>query len=279
MDARHPIALARSFLFVPGGRSDRWAKAVASGADITVIDLEDAVPPEEKAAARAAVGAWLAQAQQIDAVAVRLNSPATEVGREDLVWLTGLARRPAALVVPKAESAHHLAQVRAAAPEVALVPLVESAAGHAALNEVARAPGVARLAFGHLDFMADTAIAAGDDEHELAPVRFAIAMATALARIAPAIDGVTTDIDDDERLARDMKRAIGFGFGGKFCIHPRQVGRVHAALAPSAELAAWATSVLEGDRTAGGRPFRLRGQMVDAPVVLQARKLLAHCQQ
>lgn len=275
MDAKHPIALARSFLFVPGGRSDRWAKAIASGADVTVIDLEDAVPPEEKAAARSAVGAWLAQAQQIDAVAVRINSPATEVGREDLAWLATLKRRPAALVVPKAESAHDLTQVRAAAPDVALVPLVESAAGHAALTEIALAPGVVRIAFGHLDFMADTAIAAGDDEHALAPARFAIAMATSIARIAPAVDGVTTDIDDEERLARDVKRALAFGFGGKLCIHPRQVERVHAAFAPSAELAAWARNVLEGDRAAGGRPFRLRGQMVDAPVVLQARRVLA----
>ncbi len=277
MDARHPIALARSFLFVPGGRSDRLAKALESGADISVVDLEDAVPPEEKASARAAVGEWLAQAQQIDAVAVRLNSPAAEVGREDLAWLAGLARRPTALLVPKAESAYDLALVRAVAPDVALVPLVESAAGHAALNEIARAPGVVRLAFGHLDFMADTAIAAGDDEHELAPVRFAIAMATALARIAPAIDSVSIDIDDEERLARDVKRAVAFGFGGKLCIHPRQVERIHAAFAPSAELAAWARSVLEGDRAAGGKPFRLCGRMVDAPVVLQARRVLARC--
>ncbi len=277
MDAEHPAALACSFLFVPGRRTDRFDKALASGADIVVIDLEDAVPHGEKGAARAAVGGWLAQAPRIDAVAVRLNSPTTDAGREDLAWLATLARRPATLVVPKAESAHDLAQVRAVAPGVALVPLVESAAGHAALNEIACAPGVVRLAFGHLDFMADTGITAGDDENELAPMRFAIAMATTLARIAQAIDGVTTDLDDEDRLVRDAKRAAAFGFGGKLCIHPRQVAGVHAALAPGTELVAWARRVLEGDRAAGGRAFRLDGRMVDAPVVLQARRVLARC--
>lgn len=172
---------------------------------------------------------------------------------------------------------HDLAHVGAVAPDVGLVPLVESAVGHAALDEMARAPGVLRLAFGHLDFMADTGIAVGEDQHELAPMRFAIAMATARAGLATAIDGVTTDLDNEERLARDVRRAVAFGFGGKLCIHPRQVAGVHAALVPSAELAEWASHVLDGDRAAGGRPFRLFGRRVDAPVQLQARKVLARC--
>ncbi|VTU30942.1 HpcH/HpaI aldolase/citrate lyase family protein [Variovorax sp. RA8] len=277
MDARHPAALARSLLFVPGHQSDLFHKALKSGTDLVVVDLEDAVPLEDKPLARAAAGEWLAQVPGLDAVAVRLNSPAVDAGREDLAWLASLAHRPATLIVPKAESAHDLAQVRAVAPDVGLVPLVESAAGHATLDEMARAPGVLRLAFGHLDFMADTGIAAGEDEHELAPMRFAIAMATARAGLAPAVDGVTTDLDNEERLARDVRRAVAFGFGGKLCIHPRQVGSVHAVLAPSAELADWASRVLDGDRAAGGKPFRLFGRMVDAPVVLQARKVLARC--
>ena len=277
MNARHPVALARSFLFVPGHRSELFNKALASGTDIVVVDLEDAVPPGDKASARAAAGQWLAQAPRHDAVAVRLNSPAANAGRQDLAWLASLKYRPIALVVAKAESAHDLAQVRSAAPDVALVPLVESAAGHAALDEIARAPGVVRLAFGHLDFMADTGIAAGEDEHELAPMRFAFAMATARAGIAPAIDGVTTGLDNEERLARDVKRAVAFGFGGKLCVHPRQISGVHAALAPSAELADWARRVVDGDRAAGGKPFRLFGRMVDTPIVVQARKVLTRC--
>lgn len=277
MDAGHPAALARSFLFVPGCRPDRFDKAVASGADVVVVDLEDAVARDDKATARAAAAEWLGHAPRIDAAAVRLNSPSTDAGRADLAWLAHLVRRPATLVVPKTESAQDLAQVHAVAPDAALVPLVESAAGHEALNEIARAPGVVRLAFGHLDFMADTGIAAGAEELELAPMRFAIAMATALAGIAPAVDGVTTELGDDERLARDTRRALAFGFGAKLCIHPRQVAGVHAALVPAAEQAVWARRVLEGDRAANGAAFRLDGQMVDAPVVLQARRIWARC--
>jgi len=277
MDAEHPAALARSFLFVPGCRPDRFHKAVASGADMVVIDLEDAVPRDDKAAARAAAEEWLSRAPRIDAVGVRLNAPSTDAGRTDLAWLAHLVRRPATLVVPKTESARELGQVHAVAPETALMPLVESAAGHGALNEIARGPGVVRIAFGHLDFMADTGIAAGDEEHELAPMRFAIAMATASAGIAPAVDGVTARLDDDTRLARDTRRALAFGFGAKLCIHPRQVAAVHAALAPTAEQAVWARRVLDGDRAASGSAFRLDGQMVDAPVVSQARRIWARC--
>lgn len=277
MSTGHPAGLARSFLFVPGHRSDRFHKALGSVADVVVVDLEDAVPQEDRPLARAAAGEFSAQTLRHEAVAVRLSSPATDAGREDLAWLANLSRQPAILIVPKAESALELAQVAAVAPDAVLVPLVESAAGHAALDELASAPGVLRLAFGHLDFMADTGVTAGEDDHELAPMRFAIAMATARAGLAPAIDGVTTDLDNEERLARDVKRAVAFGFGGKLCIHPCQVSSVHTAFAPSAELADWARRVVDGDRMAGGRPFQMFGRMVDRPVVLRAQKVLARC--
>ncbi len=228
MNARHPAAFARSFLFVPGHRSELFHKALTSGSDIVVVDLEDAVPQGDKPLARAAAGEWIAQAPRPDAVAVRLNSLAVDTSREDTAWLASLARQPATLIVPKAECARP-AQVGAVAPGAGLMPLVENAGGHAALDEMASASGVLRLAFGHLDFMVDTGIAAGEDEQELAHMRFAIAIATACAA-SPAIDGVTTDLDNEERLARDVKRAVAFGFGGKLCIHPRPVGGVHAAL-------------------------------------------------
>lgn len=101
MDMGHPAALARSFLFVPACRPDRFDKAVASGTDMVVIDLEDAVARDDKAAARTAAAEWLARAPRIDAAGVRLNAPATEAGRADLAWLAHLVRRPATLIVPK----------------------------------------------------------------------------------------------------------------------------------------------------------------------------------
>jgi citrate lyase subunit beta/citryl-CoA lyase len=157
------------------------------------------------------------------------------------------------------------------------VPLVESAAGWAALAEIAAAPAVVRLAVGHLDFMADTGIQCSEDEAELLPLRFAVTMQSRLCRLAPAIDGVTARFDDDERLRRDTRRALALGFGAKLCIHPRQVGVVHAALRPSAEEIAWARRVVAADAAAAGAAVQLDGRMVDAPVVLQARRVLGRC--
>ncbi len=276
------LADARSFLFVPGHRPERFAKALSSGADAVVLDLEDAVPPDAKAAARTAIAAaWptLVEAGQ-PPVVLRTNAPGLAACADDLAWLAGLPAhaRPAGLMVPKAESAAGLAEVRSALPGAPLLPLVESAAGHAALAEIAAAPGVLRLVLGHIDFMADTGLQCGDDEAELAPLRFAIAMATRLARLAPAVDGVTARFDDDARLRADTARALRFGFGAKLCIHPRQVAGVHAALAPSAEQRDWARRVVEADAAAGGAAVQLDGRMVDLPVVRQARRTLARSQ-
>jgi citrate lyase subunit beta/citryl-CoA lyase len=266
---------ARSLLFVPGHRPERFGKAVASGADAVVIDLEDAVPVQGKAEARVAIAAaWPELRQQAVPVVLRINAPGQRAGDEDLRWLATLRGAPAAVMVPKAESAQSLAAVRASLPDVPLLPLIESAAGHAALTDIAGAPGVMRLVIGHIDFMADTGITASDDEHELAPLRFAVAMATRLHRLAPAIDGVTVRIDDDERLHADTRRALHYGFGAKLCIHPRQIPGVHAALAPSPEALDWARRVVAADQAAGGAAVQLDGRMVDLPVVLQAQRLL-----
>jgi citrate lyase subunit beta/citryl-CoA lyase len=100
-------------------------------------------------------------------------------------------------------------------------------------------------------------------------------MATRLQRLAPAIDGVTVSIADAERLRADTLRALRFGFGGKLCIHPRQVGLVHAAMMPSAEDVQWAERVIVADAESAGAAVRLDGRMIDLPVVLQARRTLA----
>jgi citrate lyase subunit beta / citryl-CoA lyase len=269
------LADARSLLFVPGNRPERYQKALASGADAVVLDLEDSVPAAEKQAAREAIGqSWGAlQAAGLPLV-IRINATQSAPGDDDLTWLETLAGAPA-VMVPKAESRASLASVAARWPGSALVPLIETAAGHAALAEIAAAPGVLRLAVGHIDFMADTGIRCSDDESELAPLRFAVAMATRLAGLATALDGVTVDIGNDDRLRADTHRAQRFGFGGKLCIHPRQVAVVHAAMAPGPDEVAWAKRVIAADAAAGGAAVQLDGRMVDAPVVLQARRVLA----
>lgn len=275
--SRHAAALAgaRSLLFVPGNRPERFAKAIASGADAVVLDLEDAVPPAERPAARAAIAAaWAAVSASAVPIVLRVSTPGSEAGAQDLAWLAGQPT-PAGVMVAKAESADALAAVRQAAPGTALLPLIESAAGYAALPQIAAAPGVLRLVVGHIDFMADTGLRCSDDERELDPLRFAVAMYTRLNRLEPAVDGVTVAIGDDARLRADTRRALNFGFGAKLCIHPRQVAVVHEALAPSADELAWARRVIAADAAAAGAAVQLDGKMVDLPVVLQARRTVA----
>jgi len=278
MDAsRHLAALsaARTLLFVPGNRPERFMKALESGADAVVLDLEDAVPPAQKAQARTAIAeAWDGLCASPVPLVVRISTPRSDDGRQDIDWLAGRPT-PAGVMVAKSESAEDLAAVRRAAPAAALLPLFESAAGHAALALIAAAPGVLRLVLGHIDFMADTGLHCSDDERELDPLRFAIAMQTRLQRLQPAVDGVTVAIDDEARLRADTRRALNFGFGAKLCIHPRQVAVVHEALAPAADELAWARRVLAADAAAGGAAVQLDGGMVDLPVVLQARRTVA----
>jgi citrate lyase subunit beta/citryl-CoA lyase len=269
------LAGARSLLFVPGNRPERFAKAIASGADAVVLDLEDAVPPADRPAARAAIAAaWGTVSAAAVPIVLRVSTPGSEAGAQDLAWLAGQPT-PAGVMVAKAESADALAAVRRAAPGAALLPLIESAAGYAALAQIAAAPGVLRLVVGHIDFMADTGLRCSDDERELDPLRFAVAMHTRLNRLEPAVDGVTVAIGDDARLRADTRRALNFGFGAKLCIHPRQVAVVHDALAPSAEELAWARRVIAADAAAAGAAVQLDGKMVDLPVVLQARRTVA----
>lgn len=265
---------ARSLLFAPGQRPERFGKALASAADALVLDLEDAVPPAEKAAARQAIAAeWAGLAAQDKPVLVRMNAPGTPAGAEDLAWLATL--RPCPIVmVAKAESVEDLLAVRAALPGVSLLPLIESAQGLARLAPIAAVPGVLRLVLGHLDFLADTGMACGEDQRELDPLRFAIALQTRLQGLAPAVDGVTLSVNDEALLRSDTQRALRFGFGARLCIHPQQVAAVHAAMAPTAEQLDWARRVVAADEQSGGAAVQLDGRMVDLPVVLQARRLL-----
>ncbi|HMO47952.1 MAG TPA: CoA ester lyase [Rubrivivax sp.] len=272
------LARARTLLFVPGNRPERFDKALRSGADAVVFDLEDAVPAAAKAAAREAIAAaWPALREAGVPLVLRINALDQAAGSEDQAWLAALLGRgaPAGVIVPKAESAAALCAFGERFAGVALLPLIESAAGHAAVQQIAAQPRVLRLLAGHIDFMADTGLQCSDDEVELAPLRFALAMATRLQRLAPAVDGVTAAVDDAEALRRDTQRALRFGFGGKLCIHPRQVAVVHEAMAPSAAEIDWARRVIAADAAAGGAAVQLDGRMVDAPVVLQARRTLA----
>ncbi|HQR97459.1 MULTISPECIES: CoA ester lyase [unclassified Polaromonas] len=274
--AGQPLALARSFLFVPATRPERFAKALASGADAVIIDLEDAVAPGDKAQARQGLAqAWagLAMAERAR-VLVRVNAGNTAWHGDDLNLLVGLG--VAGVVLPKAEHAAQLSHVAAVLGSACvLVPLIESVAGLDAADTLARCPQVLRLAFGNLDFQADAGLACGPDEAELTAVRLAVLLASRRAQLPSPIDGVTADTQDAAQLARDLLRSRSGGFGAKLCIHPAQVAAVNAAFTPSPAEIDWARRVLAASEAAGGAVVSLDGRMVDAPVLLLAQRTLA----
>jgi citrate lyase subunit beta / citryl-CoA lyase len=269
------VKVARSLLFAPGHRPERFEKAARSGADVVVLDLEDGVPPAEKPRARAAIEQEWARLQATGVpLVVRINSAVSAEGREDLAWLQRLDS-PAAVMLPKAESAQMLALVQEHLPGTALLPIIETAIGYTALTSLAAARGVLRLVIGHIDFMADTGLQCEAEQSELAPLRFAVAIATRVHQLAPAVDGVTVEVGNDERLREDVRRAVRWGFGGKLCIHPQQIGVVHQAIAPTEQELQWARKVLAASVAAGGAAVLVDGRMVDLPVVLQAQRTLA----
>lgn len=260
-----------SLLFVPADRPERFAKALAAGADAVIIDLEDAVAPADKDRARAALGAWLTPAHP---VLVRINAADTPWFAADLELLA----RPgiAAVILPKAEHADDVCVASRAGGGLAVLPLIESALGFEQRQALACADHVERLVFGHIDFQSDLNMRCTEDE--LQPFRSGLVLASRLAGIAAPIDGVCTVIDDTELLQGEALRARRLGFGGKLCIHPRQVALVNRCFAPSAEEIAWAQTVIEADARAGGAVVAVAGKMVDRPVVLRAATILREAQ-
>jgi citrate lyase subunit beta/citryl-CoA lyase len=266
---------ARSWLFVPATRPDRFAKGAASGADRVILDLEDAVSPSEKVEARRNLAR--AVIPRDVPVYVRVNSALTPWFEDDLAVAATLAIR--GILLPKADSAAHVERAAQAIPnEFAIVPIIETAIGFWNVLDVARAPRVERLVFGGLDFSLDTGMQDGDGAFDY--VRSRIVIASRVAGIAPPIDYVTLAIDDQELLERHTARSRHFGFGGKLCIHPKQIPMTNDAFRPSDDEVAWARSVL---REQAARPddavFAYRGELVDRPVLERARQIVAAADQ
>ncbi|MGY2064975.1 HpcH/HpaI aldolase/citrate lyase family protein [Blastococcus sp. SYSU DS0619] len=264
---RPDVATARSWLFVPGDRADRFARAVTSGADVVVCDLEDAVAPEAKAGAREEVARWL---RADGAACVRINAHGTAWHDDDVAALAG-ARGLAAVLVPKAEDPERLtATSERLGPGTAVVALVESALGVHRAHELAAAPGVARLAFGSIDLALD--LGTEDAALPLLLARSTLVLASRVAGRPAPVDGVTARVDDLGAVQEDTSAAVAMGFGGKLCVHPRQVAVVNAGFRPGEDEVRSAEQVVAA--AASGSVVRLDGRMIDRPVVERARQVL-----
>lgn len=259
-----------TYLFVPGDRPERFAKAITSGTDITVFDLEDAVAPDAKNEARQSVAAAVSDGRRAN-VCVRINAAGTPWFHDDLNCIKEMHVQ--SVMVPKAEDPDELARIGRALAGVPLIPLIETAIGLDRARDLARMPGVQRLAFGTVDFQVDLGVEGDGDELLLA--RSQLVLASRLAGLAPPVDGVTLDAKDPEKAKADAVRSRRLGFGGKLCIHPLQIDPVHAAFLPTMRELERARALLRAAEAQQRGVFTFEGRLVDKPVIDQARKLVA----
>ncbi|HWJ07290.1 MAG TPA: CoA ester lyase [Steroidobacteraceae bacterium] len=283
--------MMRSMLFVPGDRPDRFEKAVKSGADAVIFDLEDAVTAQGRPQARRDVAEFMRRGAREVPYWVRINPVDTADALDDLACIG--PHRPDGIVLPKARSGVDLQRVdhwlemlevehRFDPDSIKVLALITEAA-QAMLNATTFAPAPARViaySWGAEDLAADVGAsanrdAAGDFEFTFRLARASCLLTAAAAGIA-AVD--TTDIEfrDVDAVGRRARAARRDGFVGKLAIHPAQLAPIHAAFSPTAEEVEWARRVIETLSNAPGQgAVALDGRMIDRPHLKQAERILA----
>ena len=266
-------------LFVPGTSHQRFAKAVACGADAVFFDLEDAVEAGRKAEARAAVADWLGRAPAgPTARFVRVNAPGSPWLSDDLAWLPQVGAHIDGVVLPKIELPADVERAAKHAPGGRVLPMIETARGVTRAADIATAnAAILGLVLGAEDLTAELGIPRTVEGEELLFARSQVVIAAAIAG-ADALDAVFVDLKSPDALRADAARARALGFRGKTAIHPDQIAIINEVFSPSADDIAKARRIIEADdaaRAAGQGAFRLDDKMVDAPVVNRARRVLA----
>ncbi len=256
----------RSYLFAPGHNRKLLDKVFDAGADAVMLDLEDAVPPDAKALARAMVADVLTDR----AAWVRVNAAHTPWCDADLA---AVAENAFGIRIPKVESAADVEWVTARAPGKPIICAIESARGVLAAAEIAAVPGVRNLAMGGVDLQRDLNTTGGN--LQTLYTRSHLVLASRAAGIEPPIDSVYPHLDDPDGLREQAEFARSLGFFGKSAIHPRQLDILHRVFTPTGSEIAWAREVVDAFDAAGGEAFQLpSGEFVDLPVAERARRLL-----
>ena len=273
-----PGRARRSVLFVPAIRPDRFEKAVATGADVICLDLEDGVAFGQKDEARERAMALLAGRSPCRAeVVLRVNETGSDLGERDLAAMLAAGVRPDALMVPKVGDADTiLALERRLTPALEGLPLVvqiETARGLAAAEAIATAsPNVAVLFFGAVDLSAELGCAIEWDA--LLYARSRVVAAAALAGV-DAMDTPFMDVAATEQLGDEARAVRRLGFIGKAAIHPTQVPVIQAAFSPDADEVAWARRVVEAYEANKGGVLLVDGKLIERPVIASAQRILA----
>ncbi|EMY35530.1 putative citrate lyase beta chain [Arthrobacter crystallopoietes BAB-32] len=270
-----------AILFCPADRPDRYAKAMER-ADSVIVDLEDAVTPEQKQAAREHLRAWCEDPKNhtmltADPVRfiVRVNSPSSEFFADDMQILQSV---PVQIVMlPKTESPEDVDRLVAELPEVAVVALCESAAGVARSLEIARHPAVVAMMWGAEDLLASiggfSSRLPDGRYRDVARAARATVLLHASASGKASIDSINTDFSDTSGLAEEARDASDSGFTFKACIHPAQCGIIRQAYAPTPEEVRYARDLLAAVNESRGA-VNFRGTMVDDPLIRHAENLL-----
>ncbi|MGG5890881.1 HpcH/HpaI aldolase/citrate lyase family protein [Falsiroseomonas sp. HC035] len=280
----------RILLFAPANVARRAEGALAAAADAAILDLEDAVPPDEKAGARAALARLLGLPRAAGTARryVRINAAGTPMCLADLQ--AALEAGADGIVLPKAEAADGLHAIGWAVRQICgalrrdpatveILPIVETARGLLALPGLPwAAAGVARVALGTVDLMADLGTGASDAAAAILHAQRMCVAGSRAAGLAAPLDGVHLDVRDPQGAEAAMRQAAAIGFGGKLAIHPAQLAPLRAGLMPAAAELAWAQEVVAAYAAAGAAgsgAIVVAGRLVDEPVARRARDLLA----
>jgi citrate lyase subunit beta/citryl-CoA lyase len=272
--ANSTSGLAKAFLFVPANRPERFIKALETGAHI-IVDLEDAVGLIDKPAARQSIIQNLVPLFEKfgDRILLRMNSLSTDQASLDLDLIKTLPLK--ALIHPKTESSEQLDLISTyLSSDSYIIPMIESAKGIDQLRSIASHPKTIRLTLGNIDLQADLGLRCDSTESELQGLRFQMTVLSRLFDLAPPIDGVTVDLQNEAQLLVDLQRARGIGFLGKLCLHPKQIPTTLQFFQPSQDEVLRAKSIVEAFEKAQGGAVQLYGKMIDRPVFLLAQRLL-----
>jgi (S)-citramalyl-CoA lyase len=257
----------QSLLFVPGSRPERFDKALASGADLVVIDLEDAVGPTDKDRARQSAIAAIGNSR----LGIRINGLRTALGLADLLALA--ATSVPYVMIPMVESVTEIEIAHAIlGPDVGLLPLIETVKGIGVAQAIAAAPGICGVMLGGADFAGELGVAMSWDA--LSAARSAVVMACAAARV-PSVDVPWLDLDNLDGLATDVARVKAMGFTAKSVVHPTHVAVVHQIMRPTADEITEAHAAEAAYAAAGESAIRWNGKMLEAPVMARYRRILA----
>ena len=259
--------LFQSLLFVPGNRPERFEKALACGADLAVIDLEDAVGPADKDGARDVAIAALGDPR----LGIRINGLRTKQGLADLLALA--ATNVPYIMIPMVEAPAEIEIAHAIlGPDIGLLPLIETVKGLNAAHGIAAAPGICGVMLGGADFAGELGVAMSWDA--LLSARSTIVMACAAARV-PSVDAPWLDLDNLDGLVTEVACVKAMGFTAKSVVHPKHIAIVHQVMRPTAAEIAEAHDAEAAYAAAGESAVRFNGKMLEAPVMARYRRILA----